>query len=80
MSDSMVYPARGAVAVTPDDTDKIGHASRGIYVGGAGDLKVDLIDGTTVTFVGLAAGVIHPICARRVYSTGTTATDIVSVY
>jgi hypothetical protein len=33
-----------------------------------------------VTFTGLAAGVIHPIAAKRVYATGTGATGIVGVY
>jgi hypothetical protein len=32
-----------------------------------------------VTFVGVAAGSILPVMARRVYVTGTTATNIVAL-
>jgi hypothetical protein len=46
----------------------------------AGDVKVTFYDGTTVTLPALVAGVIHPVCVRRVWSTSTTATGIVGVY
>ena len=45
---------------------------------GIGTEAVDYIDGT-ITFVGLAAGIIHPIRATRVYDTGTAATGILGV-
>lgn len=32
------------------------------------------------TFNNLVAGVVHPLRAKRVYATGTDATDIVGVY
>lgn len=73
-------PAEHAVAITPHNTNNLAHTTRGVYVGVAGDLKVDMIGGETVTFVGLAAGIIHPIAANRIYSTGTTCTSILSVY
>ena len=69
----------GAVAVTPHDTNKI-TVTRGLYCGVSGDVKVDMLNGDTVTFTGLAAGVIHPLQVDQVYSTGTTATNIVAVY
>ena len=73
-------PAMNAVAVTPSDSADLTYTSRGVYAGAAGgDLRVTLLGGDTVTFVGLAGGVIHPICATRVWSTGTTATNIVAV-
>ncbi len=73
-------PAGGAAAVDISSTDApITPPSRGIYVGGAGDLKVDLPNGTTVTFVALAAGLCHPIAATKVYKTGTTATSILAL-
>jgi len=57
-----------------------------IYVGGAGDVSVvaagKKIDGTTdnaVTFAGLAAGTFLPVLAKRVNSTGTTATSLVGM-
>lgn len=76
----LIDPAGGAMAVTPNDSADFEQVARGIYVGVSGDLKVDLADGDTVTFVTIAAGVIHPIQVRKVYATGTTATDIVAVY
>jgi len=74
-------PASNAFAVTPNDSADLTHAARGLYVGASGDVKVDLVGGdTAVTLVGLAAGVVHPIRVKRVYSTDTTATSIVALY
>lgn len=80
MSIMVTRPAENAFAVTPNNDADLAEDTRGLYVGVSGDVKVDLVGGTTVTFVNLAAGVIHPIRARRVYATGTDATSIVGVY
>ena len=72
-------PAINAASVTPSDSAALSHNSRGLYVGGTGDLKVDMEGTGTVTFYGVAAGSILPIRAKRVYSTGTTATYILSL-
>lgn len=74
-----------AVSVTPSDTVNLTMPSgtsftKGIYVGVAGDLKVDMADGSTITFTNLASGVVHPLSVKRVYAAGTTATGIVGVY
>lgn len=74
-----ISPSAAAAAVTPHDTNRIS-PTRGLYVGVSGDVKVIMLDGTTVTFTGLAAGVIHPITCVLVCSTGTTATNIVALY
>ena len=68
-----------ARAVTPHDTNTIG-STRGLYVEVSGDVKVDMIDGTTITFPDLPAAVFHPIAVRRVYATGTAATGIIALY
>ena len=68
-----------AAAVTPADDGAL-RPTRGLYIGGAGDVKVDMTLGNTVTFAGLLAGTILPIQVTRVYSTDTTATDIVALY
>jgi len=48
------------------------------FIGVFGDIKVDLLDGGTgVTFKNVPSGSILPIIASKVYSGGTTATDIV---
>ncbi len=68
-------------AITPNDsTDFSPDYTDGIYVGGSGNLSVLDGDGDAVTFVGLAAGVIHPIRTRRVRSTSTTATNIIGLW
>lgn len=69
-----------ALAVTPSDSANLSKgATKGIYIGGAGDLSVILSSGTTIAFTGLSVG-FHPISATRVRATGTTATNIVAVY
>jgi len=73
-------PADHAFDITADDINDLDYVTRGIYVGGSGDLKVDMVGGETVTFLTIAAGVIHPLRVRRVYSTGTTATGIIGLY
>jgi hypothetical protein len=73
-------PAGHAFEVTVHDTNQLPFSTRGIYVGVSGDLKVETTGGETVTFVGLAAGIIHPIRVVQVYNTGTSATDIIGVY
>ena len=68
------------VAVTPNDSTDLAVTSRGIYVGGAGNLAVILDNDTSaVTFIGVLAGSLLPIRARRVMATITTATSIVAV-
>ena len=72
-----------AAAVAPSDSTDLNSVTRGIYVGASGNLAVvfaDDIDSATVTLVGLAAGVWHPMQVRRVLSTATTATGIVAGY
>jgi hypothetical protein len=72
--------ASNALTITPNDsTDLIEIPTTGLYVGTGGDIKVDMLDGTT-TFVGLKAGVVYPFEITRIYATGTTATDIVVIY
>jgi len=70
----------GAVEITPDDDVDLEKATRGIYVGVAGNLKVTLLNGDTVTYVNLAAGVTHAKQIVRVWDTGTTATNIIGEY
>ncbi len=71
----------GAQAVTPSDANDLPKGTcKGLYVGTAGDVAVQMADKSQVTLKGLAAGVVHSIAVRRVLSTGTTATDIVAFY
>jgi hypothetical protein len=59
MSQNLVIGARKASVVTGTDTYVA--TARGFYCGTSGDLTCLMEDGTSVQFVGLAAGVVHPI-------------------
>ena len=78
-SPDATVPAFGAASVTPNDSTDIA-TCRSVYVGGAGAMKVTMADDTTVTFSGLLAGAVYPFQAKRIWSTGTTATNIVALY
>jgi len=73
-------PATRAYVPTKHDTNDITTVSRGIYVGGSGDVKVKTIGGDTVTFVGVPAGTVLPVRAKQVFNTGTTATSLLVLY
>ena len=78
---SMAGPAHNAAAVTPADGADLANATTALFVGGAGAVKVDMVGGTTaVTLTGVLAGSVLPLRVSRVYSTGTTATNIVALY
>lgn len=72
--------AKGVTAITKSDSAFLSTPVRGIYVGTSGDVCVMALSGEVVTFKNLAAGMIHPIAAQKIFSTGTTATDIVGIY
>lgn len=70
--------AVNCIAITPADTDLV-QPVRAIYVGGSGNLKINDTGNGAVTFYNVPAGVILPVMARRIYATGTTATNIVGL-
>lgn len=73
--------ARIAAAVTPSDSTVFSGPTRGLYVGGFGNVRVDMVNGGTgITFVAVQPGSLLPIQVTRVYSTGTTATSIVALF
>lgn len=78
--DLLEGPITGGEQVTPDDNADLSEVSRGVYIGGAGDVAVIMKDGQTLTFAATSAGAVYPFRVRRVLSTGTTATDIVAIW
>jgi hypothetical protein len=77
----LASPAKFAVAVSPNDSTDLSTFSRGLYVGGDGDVSVIMVGGgSAVTFAGVLAGTILPIRVSRVRDTDTTATNIVALY
>lgn len=69
-------PATHLAAVTPNDSQDLTSASRGINVSGTGTVRVTTVGGDTAT-VYIAAGSAFPIRVTRIWATGTTATGIV---
>lgn len=63
--------------ITPADGADLTYLTRAIYIGVAGDIKIDDAGGTTLTLA-LDSG-WHPIRVARVYSTDTTATGIIGL-
>lgn len=71
----------GAEPVTqPDDTAFLKYYSRYLWVGGAGNVSVTMMNGTSAILVGVGKGTMLKIRVARVNATGTTATAIVSLY
>lgn len=68
-----------AIAVTPNDSTDIPLTS-GIFVGGAGNISVTMQSGKQITFTAPQVGTILPIHAKRVWATGTTATNLIALY
>lgn len=77
---SLDSPVSRAAAVTPSDSEDLATSTRGIWVGGAGNISLDTVGGDTVTITGIAAGTLLPIRAARIRSTSTTATAIVALW
>lgn len=81
--------ARRAAAVVPSDTVNIPSVSTAdgtenngcvLYVGVTGDLKVTTAGGDDVVFTGVLAGSFIPVQVLRVFSTGTSAANIVALW
>lgn len=51
-----------------------------LYVGGAGNVRVETVGGNDVTFNGLTAGQFVPVQVKRVYTTDTSATNLVALW
>lgn len=67
--------AIGALAVTPSDGTDLARRIRGVTINGGGVISYIAWDGATNTTGVLPQG-SYPMFARRILSTGTTATGI----
>jgi hypothetical protein len=76
----LIDPAEGAFEIVPSDDTNLMYVTRGLYVGILGDVHVITAAGDNVTFVELAAGVVHPLRIRRVLASGTDAGELIGVY
>lgn len=75
-------PADRAFAITPSDATIFDNPTRGIYVGGAGNIALRTRGGDTVTLMGCVAGSVIPVQADKVLAvgSGTTATNLVGLW
>ena len=85
--DSFVYVVPNTnVAANPGDLNSVQIRGACIYIGGLGNLDVELESGDRVIFKGLTAGSFLPILVTKVFATDkgeevtTTATDILALY
>lgn len=80
----LIAPAGFAWAVTPSDSASLPMETRGIWVGTTGNVRLDAYDPVTgnlapVTFTGVPSGTTLRVKTKRIYSTSTTATNIVAL-
>ena len=73
MSEGMTSPYDNAAEVTPSDTVDLEYVTRAVWCATAGNLKVTLLGGTTVT-IDHGVHTLLTIQATRIWSTGTVAT------
>lgn len=69
-----------AAKVTPSDSIDLGTTTKGLWVGGVGNLQVTMAEGDVVVFTAVAAGTYLPISVSRVWATLTTATLVVALW
>lgn len=79
-SRSLTSPPENAAAIVADDEGALSHATRALYVGGQGDLRVQMLGGGNVVLSNLPAGSLMPLRVTQVFATGTTATGIVGLW
>lgn len=79
LMDQPATQAFDAFAAKSDSVD-LTIATRGIYTGSGGTMKVTMLGGTAVTFVSVPAGSLLPLRISRLWSTGLTATDVLGLY
>jgi hypothetical protein len=79
-SRSLTSPPEDAAAIAPDDGRDLATATRAVWVGGGGDIRLRMLGGAEVTLEGVAAGSLLPLRVARIFATGTTATALVALW
>jgi len=76
------YKTKGlAEEITPNDRSDLDVTGSKLFIGTGGDLKVDTMEGQTITLKNIANGtLIDFIMVKKIHARGTTASDIVSIY
>lgn len=75
-----IGPANNAQAVTEHETNYVDPYPRALWIGGAGDLVVDMVGGQkAVTFAAVPAGTLMPIRVTKV-RTASTVSSVVAIW
>ena len=69
-----------AVDVVPATLETLAIPGAVLYIGTGGNIKVDTVSGDTVTFKNIADGSVLAVQVKKVYNTGTSASDIIALY
>lgn len=73
----MMDPPGGAVAIDYSGGDQtVSVPARGVWIDTTGHLKVDMLDGTTVTWSNMPVGE-WPMRITKIYQTGSTAAGLI---
>lgn len=72
-------PASVGFDITPHNSTDFDYVTRGIWVGGAGNVAVVWADDTVSVLEAVPAGTLLPVRAKRVNSTSTTATALIGL-
>lgn len=78
-AENLESPAGHGFAITPHDTNALPEATRAVFVGSDGDLRVEFISGAMVTLAGIQGGTLLPIRVAKVLATETSAGQIVGL-
>ena len=77
MTTNHIFGARDAQVVSAPETYDT-RVARGFYCGTSGNVTFTMEDGSSIQFVDIAAGVIHPI--RFTGISAMTATDALAIF
>ena len=81
--DDLTSQGRRAIAVVPSDTINITDVPKALWVGVAGDISgtgADGTDGVAFTYKNVPVGVFDAVRFKRIFATGTVATNILAIY
>ncbi len=72
--------ASQSFSIIPSDTDELEYVTRMLYVGSAGDISCLLTADESITiFKNIPAGTVLPLRVRKIFNSGTTASQIVGL-
>jgi hypothetical protein len=79
-ADGLNSPAQNAEVVVPHDSNDLGQPSRGLVIGVGGTISVETVGGQSAVVLTVATGAVLALRVTRINNTGTSATNMVSLY